>query len=51
MNKWIKDAVFYQIYPTSFYDSNNDGIGDINGIIENGGLLSYLKAKQAGGNK
>lgn len=25
---------FYEIYPTSFYDSNRDGIGDIKGIIK-----------------
>ena len=34
MPAWLKDAVFYEIYPQSFYDSNGDGIGDINGIIE-----------------
>ncbi len=34
MNKWIKDCVFYQIYPTSFYDSNGDGIGDLKGITQ-----------------
>lgn len=31
---WLKDAVFYEIYPQSFYDTNQDGIGDILGIIE-----------------
>ncbi len=34
MPEWLKDTVFYEIYPQSFYDSNNDGIGDIKGIIE-----------------
>ena len=40
MPKWLNDAVFYEIYPQSFYDSNGDGIGDINGIIEK---LDYVK--------
>ena len=38
--KWWKKEVGYQIYPRSFYDSNNDGIGDLNGITAK---LDYLK--------
>ena len=38
--KWWHNSVVYQIYPRSFYDSNNDGIGDLNGIISK---LDYLK--------
>ena len=38
--KWWKEAVFYQIYPRSFYDTNGDGIGDLRGIIKK---LDYLK--------
>ena len=34
MKNWLNDAVVYEIYPQSFYDSNGDGIGDLQGIIE-----------------
>lgn len=37
---WWQHAVFYEIYPRSFADSNNDGIGDLKGIT---GKLDYLK--------
>ncbi len=37
---WWHNAVVYQIYPRSFYDSNNDGIGDLKGVISK---LDYLK--------
>ena len=30
---WLSDAVFYEIYPSTFQDSDGDGIGDIQGII------------------
>ena len=32
MISWWRDAVIYQIYPRSFFDDNNDGIGDLKGI-------------------
>jgi len=40
-HQWWQHAVFYEIYPRSFADSNNDGIGDLNGITSK---LDYLKA-------
>ena len=40
MKEWLKNAVFYEIYPQSFNDTNADGIGDFNGIIEK---LDYIK--------
>jgi alpha-glucosidase len=39
-HQWWQHAVFYEIYPRSFADSNNDGIGDLNGIASK---LDYLK--------
>ena len=38
---WLKDTVFYEIYPQSFYDTNGDGIGDIPGITEK---LDYIRS-------
>lgn len=38
---WIKDAIFYEIYPQSFFDSNGDGIGDLQGIMQK---LDYVKS-------
>ena len=37
---WFEDAVVYQVYPLSFMDANNDGVGDIAGIISR---LDYIK--------
>ncbi|HIX06015.1 MAG TPA: alpha-glucosidase [Candidatus Fournierella pullicola] len=37
--KWWKNAVIYQIYPRSFQDSDGDGVGDLNGIVQR---LDYL---------
>lgn len=38
--EWLNTAIFYEIYPQSFRDTNADGIGDLNGIIEK---LDYIK--------
>lgn len=40
MSKWLDDAIFYEIYPQSFKDTNGDGIGDLQGIISK---LDYIK--------
>lgn len=38
--EWLDNAIFYEIYPQSFMDSNGDGIGDFRGIIQK---LDYIK--------
>lgn len=40
MANWLDTAVFYEVYPQSFQDSNADGIGDFNGIISR---LDYIR--------
>ena len=41
VSEWAKNAVFYQIYPQTFCDSDGDGIGDLKGIISK---LDYVKS-------
>ncbi len=38
---WWRNAVIYEVYPRSFADSNNDGLGDLNGIASR---MDYLEA-------
>ncbi len=40
MREWLNDAIFYEIYPQSFCDTNADGIGDFQGIIRK---LDYIR--------
>lgn len=40
-NPWWSDALFYQVYPRSFRDSNGDGVGDLDGVTAG---LGYLEA-------
>ena len=38
---WLRSAVFYQVYPQSFYDSDSDGTGDLVGLISK---LDYIRS-------
>lgn len=38
---WLENAIIYEIYPQSFYDSNGDGIGDLQGVIDK---LEYVQS-------
>lgn len=40
-NEWWRNAVFYQIYPRSFMDSNSDGIGDLKGVYSR---IDYIES-------
>lgn len=40
MPAWLDNAIFYEIYPQSFQDTNADGIGDLRGIINR---LDYIR--------
>lgn len=40
-NLWYKEAVFYEVHVRSYFDSNNDGIGDFRGLTEK---LDYIKS-------
>jgi alpha-glucosidase len=40
LKPWWARAVFYQVYPRSFADSNGDGVGDLDGVVEH---LDYLE--------
>ena len=40
--RWWESAVFYQVYPRSFQDSNRDGIGDLEGVRRRLDHLQWL---------
>ena len=42
MSSWLNNAIFYEIYPQSFNDTNSDGIGDFQGIINKLDYISNL---------
>ena len=42
MPDWLEKAVFYEIYPQTFFDSNGDGVGDLPGIQQKLEYLQYL---------
>ena len=48
MPKWLDNAVFYEIYPQSFLDTNADGIGDFQGIINKLGYIGSWAAMRCG---
>ena len=41
-HEWFNHAVFYEIYPRSYADSNGDGIGDLRGITSKLDYLQHL---------
>ena len=41
MTHWLDTAIFYEIYPQSFKDSDADGIGDFRGIVSR---LDYIQS-------
>ena len=40
-HSWLENAVIYEIYPQTFFDTNADGIGDIPGMIQK---LDYIQS-------
>src|SRR5262245_66306110 len=39
---WHRDAIFYEVHPKAFFDSNGDGIGDFRGLIQKLDYLQWL---------